>query len=179
LRPPMFWLFLSSVSPGWLLSQLHPTASPALIPVAHNIKLEKNTTKHDIYTITCFYTVTLSGMCDNTIDPDKLGGLWLYKPMTFLVLQWSLINLDNINPDASSSVQFYMKTKYTKIYHIWSNYLDASFIWTIFLGTKISGLTRLNCIIFSCKTLESDWQRNIWKNVIFSSEDRKPCPPGW
>jgi hypothetical protein len=33
-----------------------------------------------------------------------------------------------------------------KIYQMWFIYPDASFIRTILLGTKVSGLTRLDCI---------------------------------
>jgi hypothetical protein len=63
-----------------------------------------------------------------------------------VIIQWSLVNPDAINPDASNSRRFFGGTKYMKIYHMRFTYPNASFIWTIFLGTKVSGLTRLHCM---------------------------------
>jgi hypothetical protein len=72
-----------------------------------------------------------------------------------IVIQWNLINLDTINPNASTSGRYFWGTNYTKIYHLCFNYPDTSFIRIIFLGTKMSGLTRLHCTLYTIAHLLS------------------------
>jgi hypothetical protein len=68
------------------------------------------------------------------------------KKNTCMHIQWDLVHWDTINLYASHSNRMFWGTKYMKTYYIWFNYSDTSFIRTIFLGTKVFGLMRLQCI---------------------------------
>jgi hypothetical protein len=56
-----------------------------------------------------------------------------------------------------------------KIYHIWFHYLDTSFVQMIFLETKVSGLTRLDCTLMqattSISTLQLHYLENSWSSI--------------
>jgi hypothetical protein len=66
-------------------------------------------------------------------------------------VQWSLVNPDTINPDASLSKWFFLGN----IYHMCFSNTKASFFWMIFLGTKVSRLMKFHFMYWFRKRQEN------------------------
>jgi hypothetical protein len=106
-----------------------------------------------------------TSLCNQMTSYHQTDFKCAHQELSFQVLhdiQWSLVNPDAINPDASLSGRYFWWTNCIKIYmyQMWFIHPDASFIRTILLGTKVSGLTRLHCSSFDFKIWP--WVHHFW-----------------